>query len=288
MVEKTVAEFNRKLDALTEETSEVLASRSQLISSIIRRQDEVSERLLKLRPNDTLLHAANSVLIGDWKNAAAGYAKLTEPNEKADSAAWMVPPTLWAYAGEFGRHRALCQKMHERYRDSTVPEDTERYLKIMLLVQSGPELPPEAVTKFLASIDHSKGETRAWFTEARALLECRQGKYAEALKSVDEALALLKQTPNASIKCIGLTVRSLTYTKLRDFAKARESLDQVKQVMSKDLKMNWKADGLLDGRTILNGVTVEHDKLIPEIIRREAEKLIQAAAGSPNDNTPAK
>jgi hypothetical protein len=58
--------------------------------------------------------------------------------------------------------------------------------------------------------------------------------------------------------------------------------------MSQDLKMTWKADGLLDGRTILNGATVEHDKLIPEILRREAEKLIRSAASSPSPKTPAK
>jgi hypothetical protein len=38
----------------------------------------------------------------------------------------------------------------------------------------------------------------------------------------------------------------------------------------------------------LNGATVKHDKLIPEIIRREAEKLLQAAFGLPEAKTPAK
>jgi tetratricopeptide (TPR) repeat protein len=159
---------------------------------------------------------------------------------------------------------------------------------MMLLVDKGPELPAEAVRKFLASIDDTKAEDRAWFRAARALLECRQGKFPEAHKSVEEALALEKETPNAFIKSVALAVRSLTYAKQKEVAKARASLDQVKQVMSQDLKMTWKADGLLDGSTILNGAIVEHDKLIPEIIRREAEKLLQAASGLPEAKTPAK
>ena len=77
-------------------------------------------------------------------------------------------------------------------------------------------------------------------------------------------------------------MRSLVYAKQKEVAKARASLDQLKQVMSGDLKMKWKADGGLDGSTILKGVRVEHDKLIPEILRREAEKLIQSAVSSPN------
>jgi hypothetical protein len=35
---------------------------------------------------------------------------------------------------------------------------------------------------------------------------------------------------------------------------------------------------LLDGSTIVNGERIEHDLLIPEILRREAERLIQDRA----------
>src|SRR5262249_34005378 len=91
MVEKTAAEFSHQLDALTGQSSEVSASRAKLIAAIIRRQDGVFERLLKLRPEDTLLQAVNDVLMGDWKNAAAHYSKLTELNAMANSIAWMTP-----------------------------------------------------------------------------------------------------------------------------------------------------------------------------------------------------
>ena len=157
----------------------------------------------------------------------------------------------------------------------------------MLLVENGPEMPPDSVEKFVASINNMTGDNRAWFLATRALLECRKGNYADAHKSIDEAIAQEKGTPNTFVKVLALAVRSLTFAKQNDVAGARKSLDEVRQVMSEDLKMNWKSDGLLDGSTILNGVTINHDKLIPEIIRREAETLFQSAAASPNAEPPA-
>src|SRR5581483_6641845 len=139
---------------------------------------------------------------------------------------------------------------------------------------------------FCESIDGTTGDDRAWFLATRALLECRKGNYAEAHKRVGEALALEKESSPKEIKLLALAVRALVYARQKDVARARRSLDHVRQVMAEDLKMNWKADGLLDGSTILQGVTVEHDKLIPEILRREAEKLVQAGAGSPAPKAP--
>src|SRR5262249_25008481 len=145
----------------------------------------------------------------------------------------------------------------------------------------GPELPPDAVRDFVASIADAKGDDRAWFRATRALLDCRKGNHAEAHKAIEEALALEKESPNAPIKAVALAVRALVYANQKDVASARTSLDQLKQVLGQDLKMSWKADGLLDGSTVLGGATVEHDKLIPEILRREAEKLVQSNVGSP-------
>jgi len=286
MIERTAEEFSRKLDAMNGTSGEDQASRSQLISSIIRRRDGVPESLLKLRPDDTLLQAGSSVLVGDWNNAATCYSKLIEANDEADSVARMVPPSLWAYGGEIGQHRVSCQKMYERYRDSAIPNDIERTLKVMLLVENGPELPPDSVRKFVASIDVVKDADRAWFLATRALLECRKGNHAEAHKWADEALALEKASPMNGSKLLTLAVQSLTYAKQKDVAQARKSLDQVKQIMSQNLKMNWTAAGSLEGGTIVNGVTIEHDKLIPEIIRREAEQLIQSAVGSSPPKPP--
>src|SRR5206468_2689838 len=100
-------------------------------------QESRTRILEELAQFDDVL-TAQHVLNNDWKNAAANYSKLIELNAKADGVAWMASSTLWAYAGETARHRESCQKMYERYRNSTVPNDTERFLKTMLLVERGP------------------------------------------------------------------------------------------------------------------------------------------------------
>lgn len=273
MVERTAAQFTRQLDALGVQSSEDQTRRAALIASLIHRQDDVVQAVLKLRSDDALLHGAYSVVSSDWKNAAAGYAKVIIAKE--DSIAWMVPASLWAYAGETGEHRKSCQQMYERFRGSTVANDIERCLKVMLLVKDGPPLPPDAVQTFYDSFAGKlTDDDRAWFLATRALLECRKGNYADAHQQLNESLDLEKKAPNAFIKALALSIRSLTYAHQKEVEQARNSLQQVKQVMRDDLKMDWNSDGLLKGSTVLEQVTPSHDRLIPEIIRREAEELI--------------
>jgi tetratricopeptide (TPR) repeat protein len=216
------------------------------------------------------------VFQSDWKGAAASYSSRLEQKPNADTLAWMKAPTLWAYAGDAKRHRESCQKMYERFRTTTDPVDTERCLKTMLALDHGPELPAESVRKFYASFDGIEGETRAWLLVTRAWLECRKGNHAEAHKCVDEALALEMQIQRSTIKALALAIRSLIYAKQKDVAQARKTLDQLKLDMSEVLQMKWKADGLLDGSTILSGASFDHDKLNIEILRREAEQLIKS------------
>ncbi len=42
--------------------------------------------------------------------------------------------------------------------------------------------------------------------------------------------------------------------------------------------MRWNDDGSLDGSSIVSGGRAQHDLLIPEILRREAERLMPAPA----------
>jgi WD40 repeat protein/tetratricopeptide (TPR) repeat protein len=222
--------------------------------------------------------AAVQILNGDWQGAAASYSRQIEHDSNADSLAWMAAPALWAYVGSAERHRESCRKMCEHFLDSGSPLDIEHCLKLMLAMENGPDVPAEKVQEFYASCDTLAGGMRAWFLGTRAWMECRKGNYADARQHVEESLALEKEHASHDIKALALAVRSLIYAKQNDVAQARASLSELYAVMSQSQKISWKADGLLDGRTILNGATVVHDKLIPEIIRRETEVLIQSAA----------
>jgi len=220
------------------------------------------------------------VRIDAWASAAAGYSQLAEENPKADSTAWMLPATLWVYAGQPERHREFCRKMWERFRDSAATNDAGRYLKVLLLLESKVEPPADAIQKF----SDSAATYGPWYPSSTAFLACRQGDYAEAHKQVAKALELEAKSPAPNIKAMTLAVRALTYAKQQDIPQARKSLDELKQFLASDLKVKWKADGSIDGSTILSGAAVVHDKLIAEILRREAEQLIGSTRASKAPN----
>jgi tetratricopeptide (TPR) repeat protein len=231
---------------------------------------------LHLLANRSLAHRK----LGHLPEFATDYSRWVEHDGAADSTVWMHPAALWAYLGNTDRHREYCQKMAERYRLSANAEDTERLLKVMLLEANATELPPEAIEKFTSSLDVIPAGLQVWFYPLAALLNCRQGKYLEAHELLDKTLELEQASPNLYPKSLALAIQALTYANQRDVAKAQQSLDSARQVMSDGLKMSWQADGQLNWETVMDGTRVSHDKLIPEIICRETERLIRAENGA--------
>lgn len=272
MVDRVAADYHKQLEALSPEKPADIATREKLVPAILAR-DGVLASLLKLRPDDTQLAMLHAVRIGDWNNAAAGIAKLTEENPKADSVAWMVPGLVWAYAGEHQRHREQCQKVFEKYRDWATANDAGRYLKVLLLVPSEDELPQDAVKKFT----DAAATYGAWHPSLLAFVRCREGDYVEAHKQLDRAFAQDPKSFTAYMKAWALGVRALTYAKQQDVPQARKTLDELKQFLATDQKLRWNADGSLDGNSILSSAAISHDKLFPEVLRREAEQLLQLA-----------
>jgi Flp pilus assembly protein TadD len=217
------------------------------------------------------METAVFVINNDWKSAAASYSLQVEAS--TDSIAWMVAASLWAYAGDAERHRRICQKMSERCR---LEEDRERILKVMLLIDKGPRLSSDEITAFYASCDSIAAPIRPWYLSSRAFYESRRGKYVAAHQSVEESLAREKDFPYSPIKAVALAVKALTYARQKDVANARQSLEQLNHVMTQEMNMTRRADGTLEGSTVLGGLIPDSNKLIPEILRREAENLIGA------------
>lgn len=223
--------------------------------------------------------AAVHVLNSDWKNAASSFTRDIETKAGVASDVWMLAPALWAYTGDSKGHQDACRKMYERYQKSATPEDAERILKMMMLAESGMELPPDLIKKFVdsAEMPANKG-LAAWFSAARALLECRRKDYPEAHKWVDKTLALEKEQANANIKALALSIRAITYAKQKDRVQARTTLQEVKVELTSGVHLKWNADGTVDGATVLDGTRIDHDRLIPEVLRREAELLLKTIA----------
>ncbi len=258
--------------ALIEYQRDVAAPRQQLAHT------------LRLR---ALLHVRS----GQWKTAAADYAESVELDPAAGSVAWMVPSTLWAYAGDTEQHRLQCEKMFERFHLSSGERDVPRTVKVMLLLEQGLDPEHASLEDFRASLatEGLQGRHRIWSLTTRALLDCRLGDQSAARQSIDEAQRLLLDagySRASSPAATALAIQGLIHAKQRDVRQARAVFDELKLLLASEIGLQWRSDGSVDGRTIVSGDRLRHDFLIPEILRREAERLIQSPADSSTKREP--
>ena len=222
---------------------------------------------------------AHYVRAGQWANAAADYAASVAADPAENSVAWMVPSVLWACAGDADEHRRQCRAMADRFRASTSAPDAERTLKVMLLLQYGldrglPQIDDSAKALEAGTVEPGLAK---WFVGTRALLAFRSGDFAEAQRSVDESLQLVQadgDSRGAPPALLALAVQAMIHAEQGDATAAQATLDELKSLLATDHGMKWRDDGTLDGNSILNGDRVQHDLLIPEVLRREAADLI--------------
>lgn len=224
------------------------------------------------------------VLNRDWNNAAASISRQVQTN--ADSVPWMVPAVLWIYGGNSEQHSVICRQMYQRFQKSTEPNDRERFLKVMVLMDHGPELPREAVQSFYAACDVANDGTRIWFLATRAIIECRAKNFTEAHKLLDDVMNNENINLGNNEKALYQSVRALIYAHQKDSLNARNALSELEKTMTQQLNMSWNADGQVSSRSILNGIVIEHDKLIPEVLRREADQLLRSTTDTPNTKAP--
>ncbi len=276
--EGVALDFHNRLALLAPESSTYSSDRADLVKDILNRSGVLAS-LLELRPEDTQLAALHAVRIGDWNNAASHFSTLVEQDPNSNSLEWMVAVALWAFADEPERHALQCDKMYQRFRESTKDYDHERFLKLRLLVDGSLEQIPEDSIHRVSAVNDNDSN-RMWFLSALALLRYRQGNPAEAHALLEQSLALEATSRNSALRALALAVRSLIYAGQRETARAQASMADLKQVMSTDLNVKWTADGSVDGTSLLNGSLVAQDALIAEIIRREAERLLAAAAST--------
>jgi WD40 repeat protein/tetratricopeptide (TPR) repeat protein/energy-coupling factor transporter ATP-binding protein EcfA2 len=233
------------------------------------------------------LRGAHYVRIGEWKLAAADYAESVSLDSKSNSVDWMTPAALWAYAADLEQHRLYCQKMASKFGQSTVANDVERTVKVSVLLDQS-ALPDQAlVGTFVEAVAKTADPgSLKWYLSAKALLACRNDDHNAAQDSVQEALRLVHAAGDAPDSMPGLMARSvqaLILARQGDATRARVALDELKTLMATDAKLKWQDDGTLDGVTLLNGERVQHDWLIPEILRREAHRLLKTQDRASDD-----
>jgi WD40 repeat protein len=264
----------------------------------LERSHELYDQLLRSRPTPELRalthrsRGAHYLRAGQWGKAADDYAADAELDPAADSMDWMAAAALYAYVGDAERYRSHCLKMSDRFRESPAPPDAERTVKCMLLMGHAfeSELDPEEepIRPFLASLNGDRRVVvyRKWFLMTRALLACRNhefGSLAQAQHWVDESKGRAEFL-RGDLGLTQLSVQALIFAKQGRSSDARPLLEELTSRMKTDYGVKWRDDGWLDGETILRGNNnkIYHDLLIPEVLRREVERLIREDA---NDAT---
>ncbi len=190
----------------------------------------------------------------------------------------MDAASLWAYSGDMDQHREYCVRMAQQFADSEIANDVERTVKVSLLLDHEPILDNALLTRFLDTVTATQERgLLKWFLSAKALLACRRGDFASGHQSVEQALQFLQEdheTDGSMPSLMARSVQALILARQGETARARSALDELKVLMAGEAHLSWQEDGKLNGSTLLNDGRVEHDWLIPEILRREAEGLL--------------
>lgn len=263
-VDKTAAEFSKKLDALPDRR-EASADRSQLILSVIRRRDDVFERLLKLRPKDSLLPvcvARDLVLKSDWPGAASAYAKIVEKTPLSEE--WYEYAAAMLLADKTKDYAEFMKRAAAKAIDPLDPF-VAHSLARAAAVSPTPAVPPENAVRWA---QRALGDAKnPWFPHTAGLAHLRTGNLEQALKLLGESLA----TPWCpQLNHLAL---ALVHAQRKDAAGAREHLKLAEKWFQDQAPL--KTNGYHNGQVT--------DWLEANLLLREAKALIEgndAAKGS--------
>jgi hypothetical protein len=164
-------------------------------------------------------------------------------------------------AGDKEAYRACCERMLARFRESELPADVERVIKVSLLfpdVFRVSDLPLKKLEEAL-STEKGMGVLNAWGWACLALGEYRSGDAINAIQYAARAEGEKEYESSLGAQTLTEYVKALAYQDLKREGDAR--------------KAYAKATVLLEEHeaSFANRAMFSHDVLISELLRREAE-----------------
>jgi len=242
-----------------------------------------AERLLELGAFQSLVSAAGnehpedialSQFLADfclkrsmWRQAADALERVVVPD---DSLSWLRAGPVMALGGDESVYVEHCKAMLAQFRDGEKIDDVERAIKISLLL---PDLIPLKDLPLQRLADHLNGNDvaegfRSWGCATMALAEWRSGNAGGALGWAERSLAAYPVKPAGRlehVQAMATILQALALYGTGDTDAARASLYKAAAAIDAVLqKLN--PDSSLPGSW--------HDWLIAEVLRREAEALI--------------
>lgn len=206
--------------------------------------------------------------LGRWREAAEDFEqerKLRPQNRIA----WFKEADCRLLAGDDSGYRQFCRAMVEQFRGNRDAGVADSFCKSCFLGQSGiasSELPIQVLQD--AANDPSRDNLNHWCMAACAMHSYREGNFSEAIGWV-------QKHPNLTWPsgALALVVRAMAEHRLGQQEQSRRTLAQAETYVPIELRLLGTADN--DGQFPASPATVSPDWLAPEVLRREAAKLIR-------------
>lgn len=216
--------------------------------------------------NALLARAALLARLGRWTDSADTFIRLTKiaPTSRF---AWGMAATPLLMANETDRYREHCLAMVAQFRGTTEADVADTVCKNALLrpdVIPFKDLPIQTLRDGVA--DPKWEPFRPWFIACCALISYREGQPAEAIRWTNQ-LTEFRHQPGT----LALVVRAMAEHRLGQHEAARESLKAAELQIPLSLRTLGTA-GDSTPLPVPNGI-VDHDWLVPELLRREAAGL---------------
>ncbi len=233
---------------------------------------EPMNQAIQLDPDDFLLVAERGVLYARqrrWSDAAADHARAAKRTR--DTRIWLQAAALFVLAGNERDYAQHCQEMLKHFEAHDQFGKAEQTSKACLLLADAVDLrklPLETVHRGLDD-DSAPNWILGWGFGTRALAAYRAG---DAVKTVHWAHKSQETPAYASklqLQALVLSVLAVAQHQLEQPEDAQKALTQASELI--DVHLPKLATGELGGTW--------HDWLIAEILRREAEAVINGPAG---------
>lgn len=206
--------------------------------------------------------------LGRWSEAADNYVRVTRITPK-NRFGWGVAATPMLMAGANDRYREHCRAMVEQFRGTTAADIADTVCKTALLrpdVVALKDLPIETLRR---GVNEPKWEPfRPWFIACCALVSYREGQSAEAIRWTTQ-MTDFRHQPGT----LALVVRAMAEHRLGQLDAARETLKAAELQIPLTLRTLGAAE---DSTSVPVPIgIVDHDWLVPELLRREAAELLR-------------
>jgi tetratricopeptide (TPR) repeat protein len=204
--------------------------------------------------------------LGRWAEAAADHARLLDRHPE-DHFLWYQAAALEAYRGDREGYQRVCRGLLERFGNTRSPYIAERAVKSCLLLAGVIEDRKRMADLTRVALAH---QTDPWFLPwcrlAKTLEEYRAGRWTDAAGWAEKSLA---GDPPVHVQASAWFLSAMIQHRMGRTDDARAALARAQKIIAARIPPLHQAEESW------------HDWLITQVLRREAEALIEGPGAHP-------